>query len=87
MNEQAHQPKDTPRTNAAAIEINRPGEGDKLDWPSFARHLERRLDRAEKLIQRVLDFDVERPALAGKPSARLVAFRFELKDFLDASGA
>lgn len=41
-----HPPHDTPRTNAASIEINRPGKGDKLDWISFARQLERELNLA-----------------------------------------
>lgn len=34
---------DTPRTNAAAVKINQPNPHgcDQLDWPSFARRLER----------------------------------------------
>jgi hypothetical protein len=38
-------PKDTPRTDKSAIEINRPNPNncDQLDWSSFARTLEREL--------------------------------------------
>ncbi len=55
-NEQGWPPKDTPRTNAAAVEINRPNpEGcDQLDWPSFSRRLERENGKLRASLDRSL---------------------------------
>jgi len=65
QNEQGWPPKDTPRTNAAALEINRPNpEGcDQLDWPSFARRLERENAKLRAMLSTVLTEATEQRCL------------------------
>lgn len=81
-------PKDTPRTNAAAIEIRRPNpEGcDQLDWSGFARRLERELAVAKSEIARLLE-ENDSNALAHKTCVSFRMENSELKTHLAAKTA
>lgn len=54
--ETPHQPKRTPRTNEAAVQIRKtPEGGDGLDWISFARTLETELNEAQSQLKEALE--------------------------------
>lgn len=79
---------DTPRTNEALNVIRRPGDGDKLDWVSFARQLERELSEAKKEIERlegVIKSDIESfQHYLKKHMAEVAKLKADLNEALEA---